>query len=361
MRSVIHARDGHDNNFHLMRHLAAIAVVLTHSYSVVTGRYASEPLVGWLGHSLGHYAVDVFFVLSGFVVTQSLLRDGDMLRFAVSRILRIFPALIVTVLLTAFILGPMVSTNGIADYFSDPSVWTYVAGSVSTVATDGHLPGVFAMSPEAGSVNAPLWTLKYELAAYGTLAALAAVHLVFGRRASLAAALAMLALFVAGRAVVPWPETESTASNALHLLLAFFLGAIGYVLRRRLPLTPLVAAALLGLTMLSGGTVANEVLSLVTMAYVLLWVGFLPAGVSQRLARTGDLSYGIYILAFPIQQLIYLALPEIQPLALFVLALCATLPAAWISWRFIEKPALDLRRPILAELRGLSTPRNQPA
>ena len=111
MISAHYAQSGRDNNFHLIRHLAALAVVLTHSYAVVTGQYSSEPLVSLLGRSIGHYAVDVFFVLSGFVVTQSLARNANLTRFAVSRVLRIFPALIVAVLATAFILGPAVSTS----------------------------------------------------------------------------------------------------------------------------------------------------------------------------------------------------------------------------------------------------------
>lgn len=351
------AREGHENNFHLIRHAAAIAVVLTHSYSVVTGLYESEPLVAWLGRSIGHYAVDVFFVLSGFVVTQSLARDGDLIRFTASRLLRVFPALIAAVVLTTFVLGPLVSSSSLSDYFSDLRVWTYFAGSVTTLMTDGSLPGVFTNAPDAGIVNASLWTLKYELTAYFALGILAGLSLLGRRVFAVAAVAAMIAIYVIGRGLFPWPETESFVSNALHLLLTFFIGALAFALRRHIPLTPLIAVPLLALTWYFHGTPAYEVIEKLLIAYTVIWIGFLPASLSRKLARMGDISYGIYILAFPIQQTIQLLVPGIQPLELFILALLLTVPLAILSWQVVERPSLAFRNPLVAWLRSFSPAR----
>ena len=352
---IHYARDGRENNFHLIRHIAAAAVVLTHSYSVVTGRYESEPLVGWLGVSIGHYAVDVFFVLSGFLVTQSLARNGDLLRFAVSRALRIFPALIVAVLVSALVLGPLVSTLEPGDYFSSPELPTYILGAVSTAMTDAPLPGVFMSLPHQAGVNEPLWTLKYELAAYLSLAALAVLSLVAGRRILVPTAAAILAIYIAGRSQIPWPETESFVSNALHLLLPFYLGATAYVLRRYVPLRPLILVGLTALAVAAHETVARELTEKILITYAVLWLAFLPLSGRAALERLGDCSYGIYILAFPIQQTLRLLMPDIAPLELFGLAMITTVPLALISWHLIERPAMKARNHLVARLRSLGS------
>lgn len=349
MKHAVYARDGRDNNFHLIRHLAALAVVLTHSYSIVTGQYASEPLVAQLGRSIGHYAVDIFFILSGFVVTQSLLRDKDLVRFAASRALRVFPALFVAVFATVFVLGPLVSTHAPGDYFGDPATWRYLLGATSTLAVDGSLPGVFTAVPESGVVNLPLWTLKYELAAYILLAGLAAISL-FSGRAMLPIALIGLALaYLVGRLLFPWPQTESFISNALHLNLSFLIGASAYVLRHKLPLTPVIAILLFAVTYAVSGTPFYEVSEKLFIGYSLLWLAFMAPGRSTDLSRYGDVSYGLYIFAFPIQQTLFLLMPELQPLSLFALSVLATLPVAYCSWHLIEKPSLA-RRGALADL-----------
>lgn len=350
--ALTYARDGHDNNFHLIRHLAALAVVLSHSYAVTTGRYEAEPLVSWLGQSLGHYAVDVFFVLSGFLVTQSLARDGDLLRYLVSRVMRIFPALIVAVLLTALLLGPMVSTLPLADYFGDERLRTYLFGALTTTATDTPLPDVFTTLPEAGLVNVPLWTLKYELAAYLSLGTIAALSAMFGRQVFLPlTALGMAALYAIGRGHAPWPESEGFASNAIHLLTTFYIGAAAYLARRYVPLSPVVVAALFGLAVLAYPTVARELAEKMLIAYTVLWLAFLPG--PRNLERFGDASYGIYILAFPIQQTIFLLSPGIDPLTLFVLAVGVTVPLAMLCWRGVEAPSLRFRSRIVTALRSL--------
>ncbi len=359
MNHVVYARDGRDNNFHLIRHLAALAVVLTHSYSIVTGQYASEPLVAQLGRSIGHYAVDIFFILSGFVVTQSLLRDKDLVRFAVSRVLRVFPALFVAVLATVFVLGPLVSTHAPVDYFGNPATWRYLFGATSTLAVDGSLPGVFTNLPVSGVVNLPLWTLKYELAAYVLLTGLAAVSFSSGRIMLPIALIGLALAYLAGRIVFPWPETESFVSNALHLNLSFLIGASAYVLRRRLPLTPVIAILLFAATYASSGTAFYEVSEKIFIGYGLLWLAFMTPTRSTDWSRYGDVSYGLYIFTFPIQQTFFMLVPELQPLSLFAVSVLATLPVAYCSWHLIEKPSLARRGAVADLVRSVSLRRKR--
>jgi len=100
------AASGRDNNFNLVRLAAATAVVVSHSFALATGDPAAEPLWSTLGITLGGLAVVAFFMTSGYLVGGSLLSNGQPIRFAVARALRIYPGLWVALLLTVFVLGP---------------------------------------------------------------------------------------------------------------------------------------------------------------------------------------------------------------------------------------------------------------
>jgi len=351
MTVTIHAHAGRDNNFHLIRHAAAAAVVLTHSYSVVTGRFESEPLVAWFGTSIGLYAVSVFFVLSGFLIAQSLEASADLIRFAVSRMLRIFPALMIAVALASLVIGPLLTQLPAGAYFADPDLARHIVGSLSTLATDHHLPGLFAALPESGRVNVPLWTLKYEIAAYISLATIAASALLLGARFMIWAAGAVIMGCIVAHAAFPDDEATGSLHNAIHLFLPFYLGVGAYHLRRLIPLTASGVVLLAGVAVLVAPTVLGSVAESVLIAYSVLWLAFLPGFPTRRLERLGDASYGIYIYAFPIQQLLRLLYPGIEPLALFCASLAVTVPLAFASWHLIEKPCLDARGLIVSALR----------
>lgn len=348
---AIHASEGRENNFHIIRHAAAIGVVLTHAYSVPTGLYAAEPLVALTGMSIGHYAVDIFFLLSGFLVTQSIVRNTDLLLFSLSRLLRIFPALLATVLLTALVLGPLVSGVSPSAYFTDPATWRYIAGAGSTVHVDGTLPGVFAAQPETGKINVPLWTLKYELAAYALLGVTAALSQLRARWAIGVFLAGLAAAYVAGRAFYAWPASDGFVSNLLHLLPAFFIGSVAYLLRRHIPYGLPLTALLTLIAFVARETPAHEIVEKLLFASVVMWIAFLPSSLSQSLARRGDLSYGIYVLHFPVLQTIYMVYPDIGSPALFAAGLAVTLLLAALCWRLVEQPGMRLRAPLEGWLR----------
>ena len=308
-----------------------------------TGLYESEPLVSLTGTSIGHYAVDIFFLLSGFLVTQSVVRNPDLLRYALSRILRVFPALIVGTLMTALVLGPVVSHVPIISYYADPETWLYIAGSASTLLVHEPLPGVFNTLPEAGVVNVPLWTLKYELAAYAFLGAIVAVCLTRSRLLIGFVAALMVAAYVAGRAAYPWPEADGIVHNLLHLVPAFFIGSTAYIFRERIPYGWPLFGFLAVSAFVLRETPAYELTEKLLFASVIFWIAFLPSRLSQQFARLGDFSYGIYIFHFPILQTIILYFPGTSSPALFFVGLSITVVVSALSWRWVEKPSLRLR------------------
>ncbi len=94
--------DGRDNNFSLIRIIAAFAVLITHSFALAIGTGEAEPFQKFLGMTMGTIAVDIFFITSGFLVTSSLLTRQSVIEFVWARVLRIYPALLVMLCLTVF-------------------------------------------------------------------------------------------------------------------------------------------------------------------------------------------------------------------------------------------------------------------
>jgi hypothetical protein len=153
------------NSFGVVRLALAFMVLVSHAYFLKTGSTVAEPLITWTGYTLGQHAVQGFFVLSGLLVAQSLMRARAVSHFAIARALRIFPGLIVCVLVTAFVIGPLATTLTPAAYLGDGQLARYLAKTLSLMTGSAPLPGVFLANTASGVVNTshsgPVDGLKY--------------------------------------------------------------------------------------------------------------------------------------------------------------------------------------------------------
>ena len=168
------------NNFDALRLLAAISVVFSHSFLIAEGSEASEPFAWLTGNQciLGLVGVFVFFVISGYLVTESWCRSPNPRRFVSRRLLRIYPGLLVNGLVCALLLGPLVTSLPLRAYFADPALRGFL-GSVATLDPGPlHLPGVLFADNSVGLlVNGSLWTLRYEVMMYALVLVLGALNL----------------------------------------------------------------------------------------------------------------------------------------------------------------------------------------
>ncbi|NNF24113.1 MAG: acyltransferase family protein [Rhodobacteraceae bacterium] len=151
--------DGHDNNFNLIRFLAASGVLISHAYPISQGPEAIQPLERLVGMTLGHVCVLIFFAISGFLILRSFDRSSTLISWTSARVLRIFPALIVVLILTVLFYGPLLTHLPIAQYFSAPETITYVPRNISLAFLQYPLPGVLVDAPYVGAINGSLWTL----------------------------------------------------------------------------------------------------------------------------------------------------------------------------------------------------------
>ena len=156
-----------DNAMDLVRLGAALLVIVSHAFEFSGVPHEGEPFMALTGGQLtfGRLGVAVFFILSGYLITESFLRAENRASFLAARICRIYPLLFVVVIVSVFVVGPLLSTLSLGDYFSDQKTWAYLVNLTLFNKFD-ELPGVFENNPYGAVFNAPLWTLKFEIMCY---------------------------------------------------------------------------------------------------------------------------------------------------------------------------------------------------
>jgi peptidoglycan/LPS O-acetylase OafA/YrhL len=325
--------DSARNNFDVLRLAAAAAVLVSHAF-LLTDR--NDPVLSVGRESLGDLAVTAFFGMSGFLVARSWCREPRLGRFAAKRGLRILPGLWVVVLLAALALGPLMTTLGPGSYFTSGTTRGYVLGNLA-MHTQLYLPGVFGANPHP-SVNGSLWTLPMELEAYLAVAVLGAIG-AFRRRWTIAVVAGGL-LAADAFALAP----SSLAHVTVNRLAAFFVAALLYVWSDRGILRwPVLGAAAVAFVAALGSSV-ELLVGAVTIPYLVVWLAYrTPAGLG-RLVRRGDLSYGIYLYGWPVEQTVRaVGGSSVGPVEALVVAAPVTYLLALASWRLVEAPALRLK------------------
>lgn len=325
------------NGFDHLRLIAAVLVVIHHA-RVLNG---GAPWTIGRGPDPGALGVGIFFVISGYLVTASLRRSPGVRSFLAKRVLRIAPGLLAALLLTACVLGPLVSDLPASDYFGRSETWLYVLKNLSLYAVTYDLPGVFARAPYPDVVNGSLWSLRLEFTAYLGLAVLGAARLV---RAPVLLGLAILA--ASGFAAVHFTGFDGQDDRARLVSLAalngwlFLCGATLDAFEAKPP----AWTAAIGLALLPSP----------------LWFLGLPLAVVALGRMTAprlpaDLSYGLYIYSFPLQQVLaeHGRLTVLSSLAL-------ALPFAAASWFLVEKPVLRLKAKLPGAVRPAPAPVDQP-
>jgi peptidoglycan/LPS O-acetylase OafA/YrhL len=329
------------NNFDALRLVAAISVIFSHAFLIGEGRQDGEPLMRLTGGQtiLGVVGVFVFFTISGYLVTQSFETTRSAPRFAAKRALRIYPGLLACLLVSAFVLGPWASALPLRSYFGDSGAYNYVASNFSMINPTRSLPGVWFTRWDAGGViDGPLWTLPCELLMYVMVLLLGTL-----RAIDLRVIGALIAFGMAGI----WFDTASSeyfSGSALWLLSFFASGMALYRLRDSGFLngrTALLACAGLALSVpLKAFILLFPLFGSYLVIYLAFarWLKPLPA------ARFGDLSYGLYIYGWPVEQaIVWLNGGAMRWWMLCALAVPVTAVLAFLSWHLVEKRALRLK------------------
>lgn len=339
---------GRDNNFNLIRIIAAYAVLVSHSFPLALGAGTPEPPATLLGMTFGSMAVDIFFLASGFLVTGSLLNRQNALQFLWARALRIYPALFVMLVITVGTLGLCVTTLSTAEFFSSPITHKYFLRCLTVInSIKFELPGVFADNPYANSVNGSLWTLRYEVRLYIILAALWGLLCMLGKQRKQAFQVAVLSsaavfglLFFASRF-----GFTSNDDALFRLAFLFMTGGSYFILRQHIILSGKISLLLFVATVMASfrGFDAFFVAYNLSLGYLLLYLAYIPAGPIRRYNNFGDYSYGVYIYAFPVQQTVAFLFPGISVSGMILASSMITITLAVLSWHLVEERMLRFK------------------
>ena len=334
----------HPLGFDYLRLTLALSVVAFHSFTT-THDLAADRLFwqGPLGVSM-RLVLPMFFALSGFLVAGSLARSASLGDFLIRRVLRIVPALFAEILLSAVVLGPLLTSDPLRSYFADRQFFTYFLNAVGDVHFS--LPGVFLHNPRPGLVNGSLWTIPFEGFCYLALAAFAILGAV--RRRGL-----MLLIGAAGSVVLALQaisaRAPALAPTGPFLVVCFIAGMALFLNRDRIPisggLAAMVALAAIALLSMPGALY----LAALPLAYVTVCLGLTRP--PKTIAVGGDYSYGVYLFAYPIQQACVQLSPSLRSTSsVLLVAAPLSLAYATFSWRFIERPILTRKRQIAASI-----------
>lgn len=350
---------GRQNAFGFIRLVLASLVIVDHAFPL-SGNGA-DPFWGYtLGQeSLGGFAVAGFFVVSGFLISRSAM-SVDFLGFLWRRILRIFPAFWLVLLVTVLIVAPFFywldhgSLNGyITRGFPGP--WSYLRLNWTLSIGQYGLLDVFGQTPYGKEVgwsvmNGSLWTLEYEWRCYLIVGVMALVA-VFSRARVLVPIIAG-ALTLAGAlvttnkdlltAMAPWLGDP----HFVRLTALFLLGGVAAAYPEKIPMDgrlAAAAAAVVGVTLFWQG--GYHLVGGVALAYCLLWFAYCGPKALFRIGAVNDYSYGIYVYGFLMQMSLAQLGVHLWGLpAYIVLAWLATFCFAFISWHLVEKRALRLKK-----------------
>ena len=321
---------GRENNLNALRLFAALFVVLSH----IDG----APMCFILRDTIGQLGVLTFFFISGVLITQSWLRDENPKRFLISRCLRIFPALIALVLVVAFMVGPIMTTLPLAEYFKSGQTYLYLT-TISLFHWNNTLPGM----PIVELFNYAIWTLQYEFAFYLFIMALGIFKVLRFKYVILALTIAAL-IWTQFTINQPYNIFTVNAEQISRLFAYFSAGATVYLFRDSIPLKKWwirITLAVLFVGALFGGLPTS--LFVFPLAYLVIYLGYSPTINLRALTKFGDFSYGIYIWHYPIVALIVFKYGLNGTFGVLLLIFGVTYSVAVASWYLIEKRALKLK------------------
>lgn len=355
IRTLGDSSTGTDNNLNLVRLIAAFMVMYMHSLALCQANQEADLMYDLTFHKAlsGQVGVDIFFVISGFLIYRSYERGNNIIKYIKARFLRIWPLLAVFILSTAYIFGPMFSTVSNKEYFSDPWVKEYLM-NLFFVSGRNRLPGVFAFHINQSS-NGSIWTLQFEVICYLLVLVFVPVckrfkKAIFGFIAVSACIYFAFSYFVAEGSFFGISNTPLI--NFGRLSMEFEIGAMYYIYRDKIILSfkyfIIAVIGVLAVPFFGDYEIAFAIFG----AYIVMYIGFGYYGISKLYNKVGDISYGVYVMSFFIQQRVidvmgaspdgYQVL-HMDPYINLLVTSLIVIPLAFLSWHLFEKQLLKLK------------------
>lgn len=338
------------NNFDFLRFFLAILVIFHHTFPL--GGFGEDPINTLTNYkeSAGSIAVAGFFIISGFLITKSLVESNSFTSFGAKRFLRIFPGFWTCLIITAFVFAPIVffveNKTLVGFLTADRGPINYVKVNFFLLMHEYSIAGLLSHSPHKTTFDGSLWTLFLEAKAYVAIFLLGIIGLSKNKKFTVPLIFLLLWFLILLRVPI-----HDSSNKFLRLIIDgsflfyatyFFAGATLFLFSNKIPLNKYIFILALFVALISIPLGLVHFVMPITLPLIILWLAaFLPF---SQFAIFGDFSYGIYIYAFPIQQLISFFNLNYDTISYFLLSVALTMIFAVGSWFLIEKPALSLKR-----------------
>ena len=324
-----------NNNMDLVRIIVASMVIWSHSFPAGTDPIAK--FVKIIG--VGNLAVNIFFFISGLLVTNSILKKKSGSKYLIARCFRLFPALILLLIVTTFIMGPILSNIPIKDYFSNIETWYYLFSNL-ILAPLYHLPGVQNISGVPFELNGTLWTLPFEFGCY--LFLLGAFYLIKDKKNVASVFIVCLVLFM----MLPSDILISVSgipyfSECRYSIACFAIGSFFAIHQDEINLDSklILGIALIGMSFWRWNNIVIILFS------ILLSIFFLYLSIDKvflKLRPKHDISYGLYIWHPMVQLCIARYIPVVEnPYLFFLSSVILSSFVAYCSSVLVEERAIN--------------------
>ena len=345
--------------FDAFRLLAAWGVAFSHIFPITGGADAQDPLQALLGkgNSIGNYSLYSLFILSGFLLSQSLSHSTDPIRYLVNRFIRIVPGFAFAAFVSMLLIVPLLTGRAFSEVLIAKDVWGAIVWSINGLrdVTGGTLS--FSKHPEMGYfLNGSLWSIPYEVIYYVLLLAVALIFRTSGRIATVFFALGATSLLgpILGLASTDWKSATDVPLLLPYALLDktapyFCAGAFFFGFNRRWPIGPagfVTCTILLAIAATAG--IAHLAFPLLGPPLIVFLGRFTPP-LAKLLTKLGDISFGVYLFGWPVGLLVAAKMDSTNPYVIFTITAVAVFVLAVITQRLVESPAQKRLKPWLLD------------
>lgn len=319
-------------NLHLMRFIASVMVIFSHAY-VLTGTTPNVDFINRYskgGTSIGGICVALFFLCSGYLISKSVTRADGFFPYIKARLIRLLPPLVLVVTATVLI-GAAITELPVLDYFTNLGTYKYLLNAVMLPVH--NLPGVFEQNAASADVNGSLWTLPVEFACYIACFLFYKLRLLDKKRMLFTLPVVVLAMLIESR-------LPGILSFMVKPCVCFYVGMLYYVYREHIVLD--VKFLPIAIVVLIAGMSVPWLITpvyAIAWSYILFTLWFAVPQCPALLGKTGDISYGVYLWGFLIQQiLIHLYGGTMPRTSNFILAAAVSTALAVLTFLIAEKP-----------------------
>jgi len=338
--SELSTKTSRKNNFNLIRFFAASLILFSLSYTLKLGDNQADPLYQAVGISWADVGIDIFLIISGFLLTHTYYKQKDPYGFIGNRVLKIMPQLILATVFTVFLVGMAFTELTPLSYLGDTQTLLFLSKNLTLIAgAASHLPATFSQHAITAT-NGNLWMLSFLVMLYGLLFSLLKLSDILSQYDQRFSAKNIILLLAIDALALDILNHQAVVFSPMitHFIALFTIGASFRLWQDSLT----VSSAWIGITLpaLMLTTLFPSYFYNVyclTLPFIIFYIAYIPKGSIRSFNRLGKYAYGLFLYAYPVQQALLAIMPNIPAKLLFVASAMVTFIIAVFTQHLAEQ------------------------